>query len=69
MKDRKNKRFKEIRDIIFDMQGFAGWAVEDYTYAKEGSETEQKWAERARLLIAALGSEEKTLQILNIIKR
>lgn len=68
MKNRKIRDFERIVNKIFYMQGFAEWAVEDYQYASDDSKIKQKWAERARLLIAALGGEEKALQILNIIK-
>lgn len=69
MKYRKDKIFKEIRDSIFYMQGFAGWAVEDYQYADEGSKIKQRWDRKAASLIAVVGGKERTLQILDMIKR
>jgi len=62
-----SRNFIKIRDKIFYMQGHAGWATEDYEHASDSSEIRLKWSNRASSLINTLGSEEKALEILDII--
>lgn len=65
---RRSKDFKRIMDKIFYMQCPAGWAIEDYQHLNIDDKTKERWVIRAVLLIKALGSEERALQILNIIQ-